>query len=238
MKEMIKKIVHTLITKKITIAKWQLSFFGIICIFTGLMIGSYLTVKKIFISQIKASESSSITYDTATDFNIGSTSTVVVSGIGTSAALRLSGNDTPPIWWDNNYGYRKKITINNNVDKSLPQGYSVNYAFDHTLLVNQNKSLSSGDDIRIVYWNGVINVELDRVLDENSTWNNSATKIWFKTQSSLDALESDENYYLYYNYSSASSPPTNKNNVYALWDDFNEHSNGTDPDGWREDAGT
>ena len=42
-----KQIIHNLFTKKLTIAKWQLNLFGVICITIGLVAGSYLTLKGI-----------------------------------------------------------------------------------------------------------------------------------------------------------------------------------------------
>lgn len=53
---------------------------------------------------------------------------------------------------------------------------------------------ANGDDIRIVYWNGSTMVELDRLLDNNSDWNVTDTKIWFKTQAAIPAGETDNNH--------------------------------------------
>lgn len=43
-----KNLIRHLFLKKITIAKWQLNLFGIICLTIGLIAGSYLTLSKIF----------------------------------------------------------------------------------------------------------------------------------------------------------------------------------------------
>ena len=36
------------------------------------------------------------------------------------------------------------------------------------------QSLASGDDVRVAYWNGSGWIELDRLLDDESAWNNAA----------------------------------------------------------------
>jgi hypothetical protein len=122
-------------------------------------------------------------------------------------------------WWNNNYLYYKQITVSGG-SATVPTAYTISLTFGHAALVTAGKSLSSGDDIRVVYWNGSSNVELDRMIDDESSWNNASTMIRFKTQAAINAGASDNNYYLYYGYSSATSPPTNWANVWFLWDDF------------------
>ena len=122
-------------------------------------------------------------------------------------------------WSDANYQYRQKITVTAGT-AAVPNGYSVSVAFDHASLVSAGKSLTTGNDVRVFYWNGTSWVELDRVLDSGSSWNNAATTIWFQTQAAIGASGSNDNYYLYYGYSSATSPPANKANVFLFTDDF------------------
>ena len=178
------------------------------------------------------------TLDTDTSFNQGSLSSTTVSGSGSSAVVQLTGIGGAPAWWNGGYAYRKQMTITNTTATALSSGYTVSSTFNHASLVSGGKSLASGNDIRIVYWNGVSNIELDRVLDDGSSWNNATTKLWFKSQSEIVGSGIDSNYYLYYSNAAAGSPPINKSNVYALYDDFNEHANNADPEGWREDSGT
>jgi hypothetical protein len=135
-------------------------------------------------------------------------------------------------WWNNNYLIRQQITITAGA-AAVPSGYSVSIAFNHASLVSGGKSLASGDDIRIVYWNGSGWTELDRALQEGSSWNNASTIVWFKTQAAISANTSNDNYYLYYRYPSATNPPANKSNIYSFWDDFNDGSLGA---GWSLDA--
>ncbi len=128
-------------------------------------------------------------------------------------------------WWNSSsYAYRKKITVSAE-SESVPSGYSVSVTFDHAALVNavpSPKSLASGDDIRIVHWNGSTWTELDRVLDPLSAWNNASTKIWFSLVDPIAASGSDGSYYLYYGNASASGPPDDWENVFVVGDDFDD----------------
>ena len=108
-------------------------------------------------------------------------------------------------WWDSNYQYRHKISVNAG-STNVPTDYSVRIDFDHAALVAAGKSLTSGDDIRIAHWNGSTWTELDRVLDEGSSWDNASTQVWFRTQAAVNANERDDDYYMYYGYGSATSP--------------------------------
>ncbi len=120
-------------------------------------------------------------------------------------------------WWNTNYGFRRQITIVNNVASMLDVGYSVCVTINTASLVSASKMLSDGNDLRVVYWSGSNWIELDReVIDMNST----STQVWFKTQATIEANGSDSNYYIYYGNPSAGSPPANKINVYLWYDDF------------------
>jgi len=126
-------------------------------------------------------------------------------------------------WWDGNYSYREKISVTAG-STNVPTEYSVRIEFDHAALVAAGKSLSSGDDIRIVYWNGSTWTELDRRLDDQSNWDSTTTQVWFRTQAAINADETVDDYYLYYGYGSAGSPPATWSNVFLFYDDFNDGS--------------
>jgi len=139
----------------------------------------------------------------------------------------------PTWWWDASYLYRQQVTVTTGA-ASVSSGYSVIAALNHASLVDAGKSQSGGDDVRVVYWNsgGCTWSELDRALDENSTWNSSGTNVWFKLQAGIPASSSDGNYYLYYGNATATNPPANKSNVYLYWDDFESYTVGSAPAGW------
>ena len=66
-------------------------------------------------------------------------------------------------WWNSSWLYRKHITVrNNNVTAVLENGYSTTLTFDSASIANAGKMLVTGNDTRIVWWNGTANVELDR----------------------------------------------------------------------------
>jgi hypothetical protein len=108
---------------------------------------------------------------------------------------------------ENQYPYRQRITITSD-SYDVPAGYAVSTTFDHAVLVSAGKSQADGDDIRVVYWDSSRWVELDRILDPISSWNNTSTTIWFALQQGMSASSSDGNYYLYYGSPLAENPPT------------------------------
>ena len=134
-------------------------------------------------------------------------------------------------WWDGNYAYRKKLNITNNVASVLEKDYSINFTLNTTELVSAGKLLANCSDLRIVWWNGTDNIELDRI--NETACNADATEIWFKLQENISASGWNGSYYMYYGYSSAASPPTNRSKVYLFWDDFEDGNE----DGWTEHNG-
>jgi len=138
-------------------------------------------------------------------------------------ASMARGDAPPDEWWDSNYQYRHKISVTAG-STNVPTDYSVRTEFDHAALVAAVKSLSSGDDIRIAHWNGSTWTELDRRLDDQSSWDSATTQVWFRTQAAINATATDDDYYLYYGYDSAGSPPTTWSNVFLFYDDFNDGS--------------
>jgi len=146
---------------------------------------------------------------------------VVSSTVSYTATVTIA----PRNWWNHDYEYRSKITIDNNVASTLGSGYSICLDLDTAAPISDGKMLPSGNDLRILHLNMSSWIELDRhIIDMNT----SSTQVWFKTQADISASGSDNNYYMYYGNPSAGNPPANKSNVHALWDDFNDG----DCDGW------
>lgn len=132
-------------------------------------------------------------------------------------------NEYTPAWWDEDYTIRRRLTVtNNNSDDTLPAGYSVRFDFDHYNQVQQLDALASGDDVRLLWWDGVAWNELNRVAE--SAWNNSTdpTQIWFATQAQIPAGDYDDNYFLYYGNSSPAAPLDDPHLVYQFYDDFSD----------------
>ncbi|HEY47536.1 MAG TPA: DUF2341 domain-containing protein, partial [Anaerolineae bacterium] len=135
--------------------------------------------------------------------------------------LNMYFDQLPGAWWDTDYLYRQQITVSTGA-AGVAQDYSVSFTFNHTSLVSSLKSLSNGNDVRVLHWNGSGWTEIDRVLDPLSSWNDASTKIWFALEDSISASSSDNNYYLYYGNSSATGPPESWANVFILGDDFDD----------------
>ncbi len=126
--------------------------------------------------------------------------------------------------WRADYDYREQISIR--APTAVAAGYAVALAFNHASLVTAGKSLASGDDVRVRYWNGTSMVELDRVVDPMSAWNTAATRIWFSLQAPIAASGTVNNYYLYYGNLADANPPAYGPNV------FLDYQDGTALDGW------
>ncbi|MDR7523494.1 MAG: hypothetical protein QN168_13650 [Armatimonadota bacterium] len=127
--------------------------------------------------------------------------------------------------------YRRRIVIV--APNGVPAGYSVPVTFDHQALVQSGKSLANGNDVRIRYWTGTEWVELDRVLDIQSTWNTTTTRVWFRLQAPIPSGGTSVHYFLHYGDLGAGPPPANADNV------FLDYEEGTADTGWvRRDSGT
>jgi len=152
--------------------------------------------------------------------------------ISTSKTITLRGE--PPIeeppelgppapldksWWDANYQYKRQLQITNNMAANLITGYSVSFTIDTT----GTNFLDNGNDLRVVWENAGILIEIDRVNETN--FDLSTTQIWFKLQQDIPSSSTDLNYYIYYGNPSAGLPPQNRKNVYLWFDDFNRPNN-------------
>jgi len=110
---------------------------------------------------------------------------------------------------------------------NAPEGYTIALAFDHGSLVADGKSLASGDDVRVEYDDGSGPVEIDRVLDDSSTWNTTGTIVYFRIQPGMGT------YRLKYGNPDADAPPANPNQVFIYYDTFD---GGALDDGWTSTA--
>ena len=128
----------------------------------------------------------------------------------------------PPSWWNGSYKYCQQITVTNNVASTLTAGYTAWITLNTSTLIGASKMRVDGDDLRIVYWNGSSNVELDRHLRYINTAN---TEAYFKIQANIPASSADNNYFVYYGYNGAFNPPVNGSNVYEFWEPFDNLSN-------------
>ncbi len=128
-------------------------------------------------------------------------------------------------WWKCGWTVRRKLTVNSQVQ--LPAGYAVSFSFDHAALVAAARSLPSGDDVRIVVWDGASWAEVDRVLDPESGWRRGDTKLWFATAAPIGAGQSAA-YYVFSGNPLAGPPPARERAVFA-YADFFDRADDTEP---------
>lgn len=142
----------------------------------------------------------------------GLTSVTFTIDLVSTLTIHTVDNKETPNWCDPAYYYRRQLTITNNSTQTAPAGLSVSYSFDHASLVSAGKSLTSGDDVRIFYWNGSTCQELDRF--NTTEWNTPNTQIWFKTQQEIPSSSDDSSYYLYYGNPNATNPPADLTKIF------------------------
>ncbi|MBI4618526.1 MAG: hypothetical protein HY720_33325, partial [Planctomycetes bacterium] len=186
------------------------------------------------------------TFDAASNFNVrlenagAAVFTAYMSnatGSGSGSGYESQQNANSQIeWvenktWVGNWQYRRPVTITN-ADGANPlvAGATVEVEFDHAALIGLGKSLGSGNDVRVVYWNGSTGQELDRLLiklKNNDSWGNAATRIAFKTVAAIAAGGNSDlagptpTYFIYYGNALAGAPPANSINAgVAFFDGF------------------
>jgi len=116
------------------------------------------------------------------------------------------------------WSYRANMTISNPGASALLAGYSVRMTLDTAALVAAGKLRADGNDLRVIWFDGTSYIQLDRVAE--TAFNSTTTEVWFKLQSALPAGGSDGSYYIYYGNPVAGLPPSDRANVYLVWDDF------------------
>ena len=137
--------------------------------------------------------------------------------------------NTDDSWWNSDWQYRRNINItNNNNTAILEEGYTISFNLDTT----GGKFLDNGDDLRIIWWDGEENIELDRI--NKTSFNSDDTEILFKLQSNINPGGFDDSYYIYYGNPSAVNPPADSSNVYFFEDLFNRAASSTVGNGWVE----
>jgi signal peptidase I len=155
--------------------------------------------------------------------------TVVLTGPGTVRVERASSVSTAsfgwqvvtwggPSWADQDSPFRQRIDVTAGT-VTAPDGYTTSLVVDHAALVELGMSLASGDDLRVWRHDGATWTELDRVLDEDSAWNDTTTTVWFRTRESIEA-QATVSYWLYYGNPSPLAPLEDPAGVWLLDEGF------------------
>lgn len=119
-------------------------------------------------------------------------------------------------WWNAAYIKRQAIVVMNNTSGNITSGNAVRVLLKPYNIVPE---LSSGNDVRVVYWNGTTNTEIARI------WN--YTHVMFVTQATINtnSRSGTEDYWIYWSNASAGTPTDALATVYAgLYDNFDDNS--------------
>lgn len=161
------------------------------------------------------------TWPLATGGNFTTNSEAVLSS-GRAATAPTAGT---PSWWNTNWQYRRQVTVTAG-SEILTTTHTVDLSYDLATLVSAGKVQADFDDVRLVWWNGSANVEVDLdILDSNTER--------FKIQSQIAAAGSDNNYFLYYGNPDTTVRSTRLAGVYDYYASFNA-LNGTTYGTWQE----
>jgi len=128
-------------------------------------------------------------------------------------------------WWNKDFVYRKQLTISNNTTLNFTTNNTEIISINHKQMVLEDKSLSSGNDIRIIYYNQGNNKPLDFTLEPISgKWNQNSTYLIFKLQSNLAPTNFDNKYWIYYGNKNSEQQEINSNNIFYIFDNFSNES--------------
>jgi len=121
--------------------------------------------------------------------------------------------------------HERRLTIGSK-ESAVPAGFAVSMTIDHAALVAAGESNANGADLRIYYDDGGTLVELDRVLDPESAWNQADTVVWFAAYAAIAASSSDDGYRLYTtNGIVAGAAAANERNIFHFADFFDRADN-------------
>ena len=122
----------------------------------------------------------------------------------------------PVPWWNPAWAYVRPVAITVGANPPLNRyaGYSARLLIDTT---DSSRFRADCADLRIVYWDGLSNIELDRDLYGCGS---SSTEVWFALQADIGDGATDFDYYAYYGNPAAGAEPSDRTQVYLWWDDF------------------
>jgi len=123
-------------------------------------------------------------------------------------------------WWNSSWAYKRQINITNqNTTEAMPSGQTVYIVLD----TMGNKFRDDGQDVRIIYDDGITAYEIDRW--NITPFNSSDTRIFFKTQAEIPAGGYDSNYYIYYGNLNADEPMNDASKIFLAYDTFDSGVN-------------
>ena len=159
--------------------------------------------------------------EAAATFELTDPSTVTITRDATSAAASFGWQAVEwggPTWGNPDSPFRQRIDVTT-AAVAAPDDYSTPVVVDHAALVASGLSTASGDDLRVMRWDGASWTELDRVLDDDSGWNAVDTTFWFRTTDPI-ASSTTDTYWLYFGDTTPPPPLDDPENVWLLIEDF------------------
>ncbi len=98
-------------------------------------------------------------------------------------------------WWDDFSPYKRVIIVKNNKNQKISKNQTASFRFNHHNLVEANKSLKNGYDLKLVYFDNNEYQEVPiKIFDPNSV----STQVVFKLIKDIDTGKDDRDYFLYY----------------------------------------
>jgi hypothetical protein len=151
-----------------------------------------------------------------TDLNDAIFSLTEVTGSGSSAGVQLVDNE----WYDEDWPIRLPLTITNTSSTdTISAGQLVFFSLDHATLVSDGDSLSNGDDVIVVHFDGTTQTVLPRIT--SNAWELATTEIAFKLVNGLATSEAvTGEYFLYYGNLGAPAPSDSGEAIYTFFEDF------------------
>jgi hypothetical protein len=134
------------------------------------------------------------------------------NGTGTFADSNYIPFDFFGLWWNDEWSYRKTITIDNTAGSQTLTDYAVMVTIDTANLTAQGKMTPHGGDIRFVADNNELNFWVESGMDTNNT------RIWVKVPSI--PASSTKTIYMYYGSPNHRVPQGNGTKTFAAFDDF------------------
>ncbi|PKQ15631.1 MAG: hypothetical protein CVT68_09170 [Actinobacteria bacterium HGW-Actinobacteria-8] len=142
-----------------------------------------------------------------------------LAGIAFAAQFGAGGVTYDASWWDPAWRFQRVLDVAAGATP-LTADSTFTFTFDHAALVAAGQSLASGDDVRLLRWNGAGFDELDRVA--LTGWDSGAVTLAFSPAAAIGANVTDSDYVLAYGNAAAGAPPADGRQVYWLWEDFDD----------------
>ena len=111
--------------------------------------------------------------------------------------FQMRNGEAGASWFDNNYGWRQRITIKNQESLAeIPKGEAVSWQINQAELVQKKRAYPDGRDLRVLFWDGEGFKDVNFWIVSNE--NQSLMTITFQVLERLKPGDSTNNYYLFY----------------------------------------